>query len=241
MARVPMLVLIAAIVIATTATILIHVLPIAQLAAPPLVTPDTTFTVAEGTYAVYYYSATTVSVSSNVTADFGVLSLTGLPVVSLSRPLPANIMIHFIYYDPLEKTYVDIYLYNDTATGRAYYKSITSAILWSCFLYYGPDDFPAVVIRLGDKVVLYPDIASMNWVARASDGSVYYYDSGGNLVAQCGYQVRYTSTTGYSQSFDNTPYTYLLPDGSTIAIAVRPFIVAAVKPTADARVTISAS
>jgi len=241
MSRVPMLVLIAAIVIATTATILIHVLPIAQLAAPPLVTPDTTFTVAEGTYAVYYYSATTVSVSSNVTADFNTLSLTGLPVVSLSRPLPAGIMIYIVYYDPLRKVNVDIYLYNDTATGKAYYKSIMNMIGWSCPLYYGPDDFPAVVIRLKDKVVLYPDIASMNWVARADDDYVYYYDSSGNLIVQCNYQVRYASTTGYSQSFDNTPYTYLLPDGSTIAIAVRPFIIAAVKPTADAQVTISAS
>jgi len=241
MSKFPAVVLIAALVIATTATILIRVLPIAQLAAPPLVTPDTAFTVAEGTYAVYYYSATTVSVSSNVTADFGLLSLTGLPVVSLSRPLPAGIMIHFVYYDPLKKTYADIYLYNDTATGKAYYKSITNMIMQSCFPYYGPDDFPAVVIRLEDKVVLYPDIASMNWVARADDNNVYYYDSGGNLVAQCSYQVRYASTTGYSQSFDNTPYTYLLPDGSTIAIAVRPFIIAAVKPTADAQVTISAS
>jgi len=241
MSKFPAVALIAALVIATTATILIRVLPVAQLAAPPLVTPDTTFTVAEGTYAVYYYSGTSVSVSSNVTADFGLLSLTGLPVVSLSRPLPPNIIIHFVYYDPLKKTYADIYLYNDTATGKTYYKNSWPATDLSCWPDDMPNDFPAAVVRLEDKVVLYPDIASMNWVARADGDNVYYYNSNGNLVAQCGYQVRYTSTTGYSQSFDNTPYTYLLPDGSTIAIAVRPFIIAAVKPSANAQVTISAS
>jgi len=239
MRRVPVLVLIAALVIATTATILIHVLPISQLAAPPLVNPSTTFTVAEGTYAVFYYSATSVSVSSNVTADFGLLSTSYTPVVALSAPLPPNIMIRITYTDPVAKYTVDVFLYNDTATGKTYYKYVywpsPNAFPW----YVG--DFPAVVVRQANKIVLYPDVWSMGWIVKADDNGITFYDQNGYVVASAGYMVKYHSTTGYSQSFENTPYTYILPDGSTIAIAVRPFIIAAVKPTADAQVTISAS
>jgi len=240
MRRVPVLVLIAALVIATTATILIHVLPISQLAAPPLVNPSKTFTVAEGTYAVFYYSATSVSVSSNVTADFGFLSTPQTPVVALSAPLPPNIMIRITYRDPVAKYTVDVYLYNDTAAGKTYYKNVCYWPSFNAYPYYC-GDFPAVVVRQANKIVLYPDIWSMGWIAKADDGGITFYDRSGNVVIHDSYMVKYPSTTGYSQSFENTPYTYILPDGSTIAIAVRPFIIAAVKPTADAQVTISAS
>jgi len=248
MRRVPVLVLIAALIIATTVTILIRVLPASQFAAPPLVSPSATFTVTQGSYVVYFYSANAISVSSNVTVDFAFHTVLPAPIITLSAPLPPGITLSISYTDPITGYTQGISIYNDTAIGTLVITFGSST--WDCTLGilnydYGAGAYtwkiPTTVIYRNGLYIAIPRWPPSDWVYSADANGVSFYDKNGNYIGTCYWNKKLTGTTGYSQYFDTVTKTYIFPDGRSIVIAVRPYIMAGVGASQDALITISAS
>jgi len=242
--RLPVMALIAALVIATSTVMLIRVLPATQFAAPPFLSPGGTFTVTQGTYVVYFYSVNAISVSSNVTADFA-FHEEPFPVVVISAPLPPGLRLSISYTGPITGYPYGISVYNDTSIGTIVIEGLSG---WQCdtsLFHYdygaGSGRIPTTVIKYGDLYVAIPRWPPPNWVYTADDKGVYFYDQNGNYIGKCWWAKTLKSTTGYSQSFVVTARTYIFPNGTSVVIAVRPYIMAGVKPSADAQVTITAS
>jgi len=238
MSRLPILALVAALVIATSVTILIHVIP-RGAAAPPVVYPDTSFTAIEGSYTVYAYSADDVSVSSNVTASFYIAGLPMLPYIALSEALPPNASVALSYYDPLAGSNVDAYVYTDSA-GKVYYRMTGYASYGRCTVSL-IGSVPAIVYTAGaGTVIVVPDYARLVVVAGDSGVNVYYPPVGNSPIITCAYALSYDDATGYSHRIGSANKAIMI-GGKSISAVVRPIAVAAVKPAADARITITAS
>jgi len=234
MSRVPVLALVAALVVAASVTILIHVLP-RGAAAPLVVYPNTSFVAINGSYTVYAYSADAVSVSSNVTASFYIAGL-ALPYVALSEALPPDAMVDISYYDPLAGGNVDLRLITDSTGAVSYYILGTRSYTYCSVNYVG--SVPAITYTTSEgSVLVVPDYTQLTVVAGDSGIAVQY---GGSIIIRCNYALIYANVTSYSQQLGSTNIAIMVR-GKSISAVVRPIAVAAVKPTADAQVTISAS
>jgi len=233
--KIPIPALIAAIVVATSIAILISVVPTSSF-APPVVYPSTTFTVPAGGFAVYAYSATSISATSNVTADFYLAGLPGLAYVALSCQIPPSSSITVYYYDPLAGTSGPLVLKTDSSGALSY---VIYGSKWTTSTCSVSDAVvPAAVYNAGNSIIVYPDFSKLSITANGT--GVYVYDASGALIAACRYGKSYTATKSYSDSVANA-YASFIVNGTSISAVVRPFVVAAVSPSGNARIMISAS
>jgi len=246
MPRLPVMALIAALVIATTAVILIRVVPI-NVFAPPIVSPSYSITVPAGSPASYIYSASASSVSSNVSVDFRLASLLGAPYVAISGPLPQDTKIVIQYRDPVTGSSYTFTLINRSTTGKTYYVLNTYPSGCSNYGSIGYIDslvgYPyatAVVVRTAaGSYILYPNLTEVGYISVDTNGiTVYKYD--GTVWVKCNWHKTYLGTTGYTLSTDNTVYNFVFGEKS-LSIAVRPIIIGAVWANSDAHITISLS
>jgi len=238
MPRLPALALVAALVVATSVTILIHVIPRAA-GAPPVVYPGTSFTAIGGSYTAYAYSADDVSVSSNVTASFYVAGLPMLPYLALSEALPPNASVTLSYYDPLVGSNVNAYVYTDSA-GGVYYRMGGEGAMGRCVVYL-IGSVPALAYTTGaGTVIVVPDYTKLVVVADGSGVKVYYPPVSSSPIITCAHALSYANATGYSHRIGSVNVAIMI-GGKSISAVVRPIAVAAVSPTADARITITAS
>jgi len=242
MRRVPILALVATLIIATTVTILIHVVSLTEF-APPIVSPSATFTVPVGSPVAYMHSASTVSVSSNVTADYRIASLVFAPYVALSAPLPQGVYVKIDYTDPISGDSYSFALYN-ASDGRVYYYRISGPS--TCTINYKPysvdNNFfiaKAAVIKTGNSIILYPNLADLGFV-QISNSTVSWVDPSGTVIATCKWHKTYLGTTGYSLDIGGSKYSIIVKN-VPISVVVRPFVIGAVWTSRDAKVTISAS
>jgi len=241
--RVPIpLALAAALVIATTAVLILNVLPAGTLYGPPYVYPSTSFQVAKNNWAVYYVSAHYIEARAGATAFWGIAEFVNTPVLVINGTIPPGTTLTLYYYSPLAQSWYTFYLVNDT-NGVTYYRDPPG---YTCSWYPlngAPSNMPAIVYRHGDLVVVIPDMANVakDWIALPSTGGIEWYGADGFKRASCGYVKTYDGTLGYSLSFDGYTATYVLPGGTNIRITARPFLIGTVRPTATTTVTISAS
>jgi len=244
MRRVPILALVAALIIATTVTILIHVVSMTEF-APPIVSPSATFTVPVGSPVAYMYSASAVSVASNVTVDYRIASFVFAPYVALSAPLPQGVFLRIDYKDPISGDSYTFALYN-ASNGNVYYYRITypSTCTWYIDPYLVDNKFffaKAAVVRTGaGTLILYPNLADVGFVQIDNSTVSWVQYSDGKVIATCNWHKTYLGTTGYSLNIGNLQYSIIVKD-TPISVVVRSYVIGAVWTSKDAKVTISAS
>jgi len=212
-----------ALVIAVTAVIYLQVKWRAFLVLQPMRPYGGVFTVAEGTYYVYYHSDDTITVTSNVTADFGVVFIA--PVFGFYPSLPPGVRFRINFTDPVGGQY-DLVVYNDSGVVRVVYYA-APCVLNAAY----------IVSRLPNYVFAYPDVSQ--YIAAANDNGIVWYTQDGQVAAVCKYARKYTSTTGYSFGTPTQLFTFTLSGGETVIIAVRPVVAGAVKPSATAKIIIN--
>jgi len=232
----------AAVVLATTAVLILKVVPAGTLYGPPYVYPSTSFQVAKDSWAVYYVSAHYIEARAGATAFWGIAEFVNTPVLVINGTIPPGTTLEIIYYSPLTGSYYRNYIVN-SSTGVTYYRDPP---MYTCSWYPlngAPSNMPATVYRHGDLVVVIPDFANVakDWIAQPSTGGIEWYGKDGLKKASCGYRRTYDDTLGYSLSFDGYTATYVLPGGTNIRITARPFLIGTVRPTATTTVTITAS
>jgi len=247
MRRIPLF-LVAAVVLASVAVAVMYIRVVSVgVFAPPVASTPHAVVVPAGAPVVYFYSATSAVVTSNVTADFRLATLLGTPYVALSAPLPPDVKVTIQYTDPITNTAYTFTLVNRSTTRKVYY--VLSGSPTGCTNYgnigtvdslVGTARATAVVARTAEGViVLYPNLTEVGYITVDRSRLVVYRPDGSKWI-ECNWHRTYANTTAYTLATGNAVYNFVFGDRNLV-VAVRPLIVGAVWPSADAKVELSLS
>jgi len=246
MKRVSLLLIAAfALVIATTAVLLIQVVSPTEF-APPVVSPSRTIVVLPDSPVTYLFSAASIKATSNATVDFRLISLLGTPYIAVNGPLPADVKIPITYTDPITGSSYTLTLVNRSTTRKVYY--VLSGTPAGCTSYgnigtidsfVGTVRASAVVRRVGDIYILYPNLTEVGYMLVSASNLVVYRPDGSKWI-DCTWHKLYLNTTTYNLNIGYTAYNLVVGDRS-LTIVVRPFVVGAVWAKSSAEVNLELS
>jgi len=162
-------------------------------------------------------------VTSNVTADFGVVSTA--VALGFYPSLPAGVKFRVSFTDPVSGLPYDVVVYNDSGVIRVVYNAAP------CVL-----NTPYIIMPLPNYIFAYPDVSQ--FVATANNNGITWYTKDGQVVTTCSYSKKYTSVTCYSIDLGTQVFTFTLGNGQSVIIAVRPVVAGAVKPSGNAQIVL---